>query len=467
VWDATTGKRLLKVGDPGVIDVAFSPDGRWLATTGISEARVWDSRSGSLRTTLVGHTGDVFTVAFSPDGKRIATGSSDATARVWDAASGRQLLVLAGHTQRVTGVQFSPDGSRLLTASREGTARVWDVSPAGARDALTLPAHGGGAFTLSYSPDGSRLLTGGIGDPPALLWDGSTGRRLRVLAAPADVSDARFSPDGRRIVLAPQEGGVAPVVDAATGRVILELRPGADFVPSTAWSPDGRAIAFAVDDTAAMLDAETGELIRTFVHTVGNPFFAWVGRVAFTPDGSRLVTAAGDGTVRVWNVATGEVVLESAAHTGTERSIYGLAVSRDGRRLATSSSDGTAKTWALPSGRLLATLVGHYSGIVTDVAFSPDGNRVATVGDDTTVRLWDAATGRQLLTLTGATLGVWSVAFSPDGRRLAAASADGNVRTYFLPLDELMAEARSRLTRGWTRAECRQFLATDQCPEGL
>ena len=144
--------------------------------------------------------------------------------------------------------------------------------------------------------------------------------------------------------------------------------------------------------------------------------------------------------------------------------VNGVAVSPDGTRLVTGSSDGTAKIWALPSGRKLLTLTGH-AGAVWDVAFSPDGREVATAGEDTTTRLWDAATGRELLKLTGPTFALRRVAFSPDGRRLATASADGNVRVYILPLDELMAVARSRLTRGWTEAECRRFLATDRCPK--
>jgi dipeptidyl aminopeptidase/acylaminoacyl peptidase len=106
--------------------VAFSPDGRRLATAGWDgTARLWDVASGESLAVLRGHDGVVAAVAFSPDGRRLATASWDGTARLWDFASGKPLAVLRGHTAQVAGVAFSPDGSRLATASNDGTARLW------------------------------------------------------------------------------------------------------------------------------------------------------------------------------------------------------------------------------------------------------------------------------------------------------------------------------------------------------
>ena len=479
-WDVRTGEEVFGVAGSSfgsMLGVAFSPDGRRLAIVGTDgKGRVWD-RSRQLLATLVGHTGSVTAVAFSPDGARIATGAADGTARIWDAATGRQLLVLKGHTGRVLAVLFSHDGKRLLTGGQDGTDRIWDVSPGGPSDAVTLVAHEGapgGAESVAFSPDGERLATGGEGG--AKLWDARTGRQVWAvrgpLGLPLTVHEVAFSPDGKRILLAadntssetsPLNGAV---VAAASGSTLLRLAWNGfqgPLPPHTggAWSSNGEVIALGGIGQATTWDARTGELLRVFQHSTDLTGLGQVARVAFNPGGSRLFTAAWDGTVKVWNVASGQLVETVDAHNDQ---VNGVAVSPDGTRLVTGSSDGTAKMWALPSGRKLLTLTGH-AGAVWDVAFSPDGREVATAGEDTTTRLWDAATGHELLKLTGPTFALRRVAFSPDGRRLATASADGKVRVYILPLGELMAVARSRLTRGWTEAECRRFLATDRCPK--
>jgi len=112
--------------------------------------------------------------------------------------------------------------------------------------------------------------------------------------------------------------------------------------------------------------------------------------------------------------------------------------------------------------RLLQTFAAHKS-FVDGVAFSQDGRLLATAGEDTTATVWDLRTGKQLLTLTGPTVFLTYVVFSTDGKRLATGGADGLVRIYVLPVNELLAVARSRLTRGWTEEECAQYLPGGRC----
>ena len=217
-----------------------------------------------------------------------------------------------------------------------------------------------------------------------------------------------------------------------------------------------------------MWDAETGKELLTLTGHSGD-IFSDAFDVAFSPDGARLATAGWDGTAKVWDLessaaaASGRELLTLVGHT--ER-VNSVTFGPDGARLATAGWDGTAKVWDLASGQEILTLSGH-AGVVWDVAFSPDGKRLATAGFDNTTRLWDAASGQELLILTGHEYNTSGVAFSPDGAHLAVSGGDGTVRIYVLPIEDLMALARARVTRSLKDQECQQYLHLDRCPPGL
>ena len=281
----------------GVYGVAFSPDGRLLATAGSDDktARLWDPATGEHRRTLTGHDGGVYGVAFSPDGRLLATGNFRGTARLWDPATGEHRRTLTGHDGLVHGVAFSPDGRLLATASFDGTARLWD--PATGEHRRTLTGHDGSVYGVAFSPDGRLLATVGSVDGTARLWDPATGEHRRTLTG--------------------HDGGVYGV----------------------AFSPDGRLLATAsFDGTARLWDPATGEHRRTLTGHDG-----LVHGVAFSPDGRLLATASFDGTARLWDPATGE---HRRTLTGHDGRVYGVAFSPDGRLLATVGSvDGTVRLW--------------------------------------------------------------------------------------------------------------------------
>jgi DNA-binding beta-propeller fold protein YncE len=187
-------------------------------------------------------------------------------------------------------------------------------------------------------------------------------------------------------------------------------------VNAVAFSSDSRLLATGDSEgTVRIWDPATGDHVRALTgHT------SRVYEVAFSPDGSMLATASSAKTVRIWDPATGNL---AHALTGHITRVYGVAFSPDGTLLATAGGDKTALIWDLATGGLVHTLGGHKAEVYS-VAFSPDGTLLATASGDHTARIWDLATGGQLHSLNGHKAEVYSVAFSSDGTLLATAGGD-------------------------------------------
>ena len=179
--------------------------------------------------------------------------------------------------------------------------------------------------------------------------------------------------------------------------------------------------------------------------------------MAFNRDDTLLASGASDGKIMLWDPESGEAV----ADLDQGGQVYQVEFSPDGSRLGSAGGDWTTKLWAVPSGQLLHTLTGH-DGRVYGLRFSPDGRRVATTGADETIRTWDVGSGQLVSTIPGVEFN--SVDYSPDGRLLAAGGQDGAVRLYVTDVEALQRLAAARLTRWWTTEECRQYLHQAECP---
>jgi WD40 repeat protein len=475
VFDVSSGAQVAVVTDPGgtarVVDLDVSSDGTMLGAGQMEsgQLQLYGLPSGRQLDVVRAHGAAVLDVEFSRDGRRVATGGVDGLAKTWDVTRGklREALALRGHTNPVGSVSFDLAGTRLVTWGQPpGEARVWDVTPAGRGEVLTLPGPQTDLHAdIAFTPDGRRIVASSGREGTVRVWSADTGEQLLVLEqhARADapvraVIGVDVSPDGSRIATAGADGS-ARIFDAETGRQLVVVS-GRHCVPRgpcavnrAVFSPDGARIATTGwDATVRILDAATGRQLRVLRGHAPGGFGTYP--VSWSPDGTRLLSTATDGT-RIWDARRWRqlVLVPSSGTPG-----FSATWSPDGREVLTDSGVGPM-IWDARSGRLLRTL--RTNAASSDMVFSRDGSLLANTTVDErafSIRIRDWPAGIEKLKLRDSGL---RVALSPDGRLLAGVRPRQPVpfvRVWALDPELLLEIARSRVTRTLSNEECQQYL---------
>lgn len=295
---------------------------------------------------------------------------------------------------------------------------------------MTLVGHGGMMSSCSFSPDGSQIVSGNW-DQLVKLWDAGTGAELVTLRGHIGaVTDVAFSPDGSRIISA-SEDKTLKLWNAGSGVEILSFQGHAGEVTACAFSPDGtRLVSASSDRTLKLWDVESGaELLTLRGHTgiENTRGLEWpVTDCAFSPDGTRILSASHDRTLKLWDSVTGIELVTFSEHNAL---VNACAFSPDGTQVASGDHDGNLKLWDAVNGAALGTLEGHASSVET-CAFAHDGSRIASGSSDGTIIIWDARNRTPLRTLRGHTSGVSRCEFSPNGRLLVSASDDDTLKIW-------------------------------------
>jgi WD40 repeat protein/serine/threonine protein kinase/HEAT repeat protein len=463
LFDLANGRRLRNLRThPGVATcVEAAPDGRMVASGGSDRSlRLWDLESGECVRTFQGHEAFVSSVAWLPSGSRVVSASADGTLRVWDLDQERCVQVLEGHRGPIRDLTVTGDGRVALSAGQDGSVGVWDLAEG--NHIRFMRGHSGAVTSVSL--DRGTVAAGGE-DGTLRLWNLDTGETLRVMRLANPVQALVVTDNGRRLTAA-HGSSVSQILLPArsTSRLPLALS-------DTAASGElaGREETYREQLDLAREHIEAGRMeeaiepLRAARAVTGYELHQealelWNTVLAFFPkhaprsvvelrrvgggtvvsacrltvDGASCLAGGGDGSLRLFETATG---VEQRVLAGHGNGVTSVAVSDNGLWLASAGRDGWVRVWDTGDGIGRHEFEGH-EGIVQAVVFEPDGDAVISAGDDGSVRLWPLEEGSLPELLGRSDDAMTALAVSADGRFVVGGGWDSQVTVWSLPRRE-------------------------------
>jgi WD40 repeat protein len=415
VWDLVNRRERFTLSGHtgGVCSVAISPDGKFAASGAADDqVKLWDLATGQAVRILPAGV-YVQALAFSRDGRRLATGGNRPV-QVWDLATGS--AVLESTTAYSLPLAFSPDDQWLITGEFFDFI-LWKLQGPSIVDQRILSGKSDAVKNVALSADGRWLATG---SQSVDVWDTVGGSKIRQFREPDGAMGASALSSDGALVASGGSNKLVTVREVSTGHVLQSLSGHTAEINSITFSPHNDLLASASNDkTVKLWSLQSKTELRSLSGHTNN-----VNCIAFSPDGHWLASGSTDSTARIWDVATGSSVL-TLTHPST---ILAVAFSPDSHILATADLDSKIRLWDVASGGNLRTLTA--SSFVYSVAFSHDAKYLAWGTADGTISILDLSAGGTLRKLSGHSDIVNSLSFSHDNNWLFSGSSDGTVRTW-------------------------------------
>lgn len=424
IWDVETGckKMQLKRSKDLFTSITYCEGKESSVLTYRDKSEhIWDNYTESFLAEIAKRTYYENTAFYCNEGKYIVSVSEN-TVVIWDSKTGKELFMFEKSTKQLKyNTVLSPDGKYIASYDSYHIVRITDISTK--REYKALKGHKSNINSIVFSDDGNYLITTSD-DNTIRLWETKKEEPPQKIKSGSCINMANFSPDGKHIIAASNES--INIYDTETGKLIMTLTGHKHCVKSATFSPDGkRIVSAAPSDVIIVWSAETGkELFRIKERAYK------VNSVQFSPDGRWIVSATGeedaddifkisfDYSIIIWDAETGKLLKELRGHSYIVNS---AVFSPNGEIIASASSDKTVRVWDVCSGCLLKVLKGH-TDEVQSIVFIPNGTKIISGSTDNTIRIWDVTTGKELLKIDCLAKRYPFINCSPDGKWIISAS---------------------------------------------